>query len=181
MNNLGYWCQSSVDAYPDRAAIVDLSRDPPREVTYRELDERMNRVASLLTARGIEPGDRIAMAIGNRFEFVEIMYGAMRAGVVPVPLNTKLGADALDYILQDAGVVAAFVEPEANRFIVDVVDALALEHRVAFTSPHDGWSAYEPLLDGERSCVRPAPQSRTTTRRFSPTRPAPRANPREWC
>ena len=46
------------------------------------------------------------MSVGNRFEFVEIFFGAMRAGIVPVPLNTKLGAETLDYIMRDAECVA---------------------------------------------------------------------------
>ena len=150
MNNLGYWCSRAVERYPERLAIIDLSRDPPREVRYLELDERMDRVANLLAARGLSPGDRVAMAVGNRFEFVEIMYGAMRAGLVPVPLNTKLGRETLDYILRDASVVAAFVEPSCNRFVVDVVDALALPHRFSFDRVAAGWLDYEESLKGRR-------------------------------
>ena len=148
MNNLGYWCSRAVERYPERLAIIDLSRDPPREVRYLELDERMDRVANLLAARGLSPGDRVAMAVGNRFEFVEIMYGAMRAGLVPVPLNTKLGRETLDYILRDASVVAAFVEPSCNRFVVDVVDALALPHRFSLDKVAAGWLDYEESLQG---------------------------------
>ena len=146
MNNLGYWCSRAVERYPERLAMIDLSRDLPRELRYREIDERMDRVANLLGARGLSPGDRVAMAIGNRFEFVEIMYGAMRAGLVPVPLNTKLGRETLDYILRDASAVAAFVEPSCNRFIVDVVDALALPHRFSFEPIPAGWLDYEETL-----------------------------------
>jgi len=155
LNNLGYWCARAVERYPERAAIIDLSRDPAREVTYGEIDERMDRVASLLTAQGLVAGDRIAMAVGNRFEFVEIMYGAMRAGIVPVPLNTKLGSETIDYILKDAGVVAAFVEPSVNRFVVEVVDALALPHRFAFDPVPDGWTEYEAALEASEATFAP--------------------------
>lgn len=142
-DNLGYWCSRPVGQYPGRTALVDLSCEPAREVTYREIDERMNRVASLLTARGMRPGDRMAMAIGNRFEFVEILYGAMRAGVVPVPLNTRLGPETLEYILRDSGCVAAFVEPSSNRFVVGVVETLAVEHRFSLDPVPPGWTSYE--------------------------------------
>ena len=53
----------------------------------------------------------MAMAIGNRFEFVEVMYGAMRAGIVPVPLNTRLAADTLAFILENSGCRGAVVDP----------------------------------------------------------------------
>ena len=155
LTNLGYWCADAVERFPDRVALIDLSREPPREVTYRKLDERMDRLARLLTDRGLVPGDRIAMAIGNRFEFVEIMYGAMRAGIVPVPLNTKLGAETLDYIMKDAGVVAAFVEPEVNRFVVGVADGLGLRHRFAFEPLPEGWTAYETALEASESAFEP--------------------------
>ena len=81
--NLGYWSTAAAAQYPDKIAIFDLSRDPPRRVTYAELESRLDRVASTLARLGMSPGDRLAMAISNRFEFVETMFGAMRAGVVP--------------------------------------------------------------------------------------------------
>ena len=145
-NNMGYWCSEPVAQWPNRVAIFDLCGAAPREVTYGGLEERLNRFATLVVSLGLRPGDRIAMAIGNRFEFVEVMYGAMRAGIVPVPLNTKLSADTLDYTIRDAGCVAAFVEPQCNRFIVDVVDALGLETKFAFDPVPPGWAPYEAAL-----------------------------------
>ena len=145
-NNLGYWCSEAAAQAPRRSAIVDLCGEAPREVAYGELEQRLNRFANLVSGLGLQPGDRIAMAVGNRFEFVEIMYGAMRAGVVPVPLNTKLGAEILDYTIRDAGCVGAFVDPACNRAIVAVVDAIGIAHRYAFAPAPAGWSDYETAL-----------------------------------
>jgi long-chain acyl-CoA synthetase len=145
-NNLGYWSAAAAERDPDAVAMIDLKADVPREVSYGELEGRLDRFASLITAIGLRPGDRMAMAVANRFEFVEIMYGAMRAGVVPVPLNTKLGADTLDYTIRDAGCLAAFVEPSCNAEIVDVVNRAGLAHRFAFDPVPRGWQAYEPAL-----------------------------------
>ncbi len=96
-DNLGYFFRDSARKFADKVALIDLSAAKPREVTYRELDRRHDQFAALLHQLGLKPGDRIAMSVSNRFEFVEIMYGAMRAGVVPVPLNTKLGADTIEF------------------------------------------------------------------------------------
>lgn len=145
-DNLGYWCATSAANHPDRTALIDLSAGPAREITYGQLERRLNQVASLLAGWGLTPGNRMAMAVGNRFEFIEIMYGAMRAGVVPVPLNVKLGAETLEYILRDAGCVAAFVEPASNRFVVAATEAVGIEHRFAFDPVPEGWTAYEPAL-----------------------------------
>ena len=148
-HNLGYWCRGAVEEEPERVAIIDLCREIPREVTYHELEQRLNCFANLVSNLGLRPGDRIAMAIGNRFEFVEVMYGAMRAGVVPVPLNTKLGADTLDYTIRDAGCIAAFVDPDCNRSIIDVVEAGGIGLRYAFDPAPAGWSDYEASLNAQ--------------------------------
>ena len=146
MNNLGYFSHEAALQYPDQVAIIDLSHEPVREVAYSELDERMNRVANLLAARRLEPGDRLAMCIGNRFEFVEIMYGMMRAGIVPVPFNVKLGREVVEYILKDSGCRGAIVEPNVNKFMADVVDALNLPIRYSFAPASGGWLDYESSL-----------------------------------
>lgn len=147
--NLGYWCDRAVQNHPDRVCLIDLSREPAREVSYAELDARMDRVASLLTARGLGVGDRLAMSIGNRFEFVEVMYGAMRAGIVPVPLNTRQAAETLDYVVRDAGCVGAIVEPGAAEHAVPVLAGARLAVRIALGGPIDGWLDYDEALAGE--------------------------------
>ena len=86
------------------------------------------------------------MAVGNHFEFIEVMYGAMRAGIVPVPLNTKLGADVLEYILNDAHCVAAVVEPETNPWIVDVATRRPMRVRLGLGTVPAGWLDYEREL-----------------------------------
>src|SRR5215471_2567104 len=121
-DNIGYFSWAAAERRPEAIALIDLSRDQPVEITYGRLEERLDRFAALTKRLGLKPGDRLAMSVGNRFEFIEIMYGAMRAGVVPVPLNTRLGPDVLDYIMRDAACVAAVVEPSTNPRIVEVVE-----------------------------------------------------------
>jgi acyl-CoA synthetase (AMP-forming)/AMP-acid ligase II len=92
-------------------AIVDLSRpDSPREIGYDALDAGCDAVASALAARGLGPGDRVGILALNRPEYVETLFGAMRAGCVPVPLNVKLAADMLAFIARDAGLRLLFVD-----------------------------------------------------------------------
>jgi long-chain acyl-CoA synthetase len=156
-DNLGYFSHEAARANPDAVALIDLSVETPREVRYGELEERLDRLASLLVAKGLGPGDRLAMAVGNRFEFVEIMFGAMRAGIVPVPLNVKLGADVLAYIIADAGCRGAVVEPACNAFVSDVVDRAGLPVRIAFDPIPAGWDAYEPALQAASASFAPPP------------------------
>ena len=77
-------------------------------------------------------------------------------GVVPVPLNTRLGADVLDYIVKDAGCVAAVVEPAANPAFAEVVDKLGLQGP---SRPRDpcppGWLDYETELQATPAAFDP--------------------------
>jgi long-chain acyl-CoA synthetase len=112
--NLGYFFSDSVRRFPDKVAIVDLHGGRERQVTYAQLDERSDRVAGLVRRLGVKPGERVGMIVGNRVEFLEIFFGAMRAGAIPVAINTRLARDTLKFILEDAECRAAFVEPEAH-------------------------------------------------------------------
>ena len=105
-------------ARAERPAIIDLG-DPkqPRPVSFFELDAGCNAVARGLRKAGLVPGDRIGILSLNRPEFVMTLLGAMRAGVVPVPVNVKLPADAVGYILGDAGARMVFADANASRLV----------------------------------------------------------------
>ncbi len=162
MTNLGYWLSDARAEYPDRVALIDLSRTPPREVTYRELDERMDRVANLLATAGIGAGDRVALGVGNRFEFVEIMFGSMRCGAVPVPLNFKLSAESLTHVAADADCRAAFVETAVTPRSAAVIKQLGIERRWEVGAPgaasgpsSAGWFDYAAALAGASADFEP--------------------------
>jgi long-chain acyl-CoA synthetase len=119
-SNLGYFFRDSVRRFPDRVAIIDLHGGRERKVTYAQLDERADRAAGLVRRLGVKPGERVGMIVGNRVEFLEIFFGAMRAGAIPVAINTRLARDTLKFILEDAECRAAFVDPEASPYAVEV-------------------------------------------------------------
>ena len=81
------------------------------------------------------------------------MYGAMRAGIVPVPLNTKLGADTLEYTIRDAGCRAAVVDPAVSPVIVGVVDNEGLSVRIALDAPPAGWEDYDAAIAARGTAV----------------------------
>ncbi|HKQ28941.1 MAG TPA: class I adenylate-forming enzyme family protein [Burkholderiales bacterium] len=118
--NLGYFFADSVRRFSDKVAIIDLYGGEERNVTYAQLDERADRAAGLVRRLGVKPGERVGMIVGNRVEFLEIFFGAMRAGAIPVAINTRLARDTLKFILEDAECRAAFIEPQAHPNALEV-------------------------------------------------------------
>ncbi len=111
-------------------------------LSYASLAQRVERLAGGLARRlGLEPGDRVALTMGNCPEYLEIMYACWQAGLVVVPINAKLHASEFAYILENAGARLCFATPD----LADTVGSLAaLERCIAVPDPE-----YEALLTSE--------------------------------
>jgi long-chain acyl-CoA synthetase len=135
-------------------AIVDLSRpEAPREVTYAELDENCNAVAAGLAARGLTRGDRVGILALNRTEYIEALYGTMRAGAIPVPLNVKLPADALAFIARDAALSLLFVDATFRKVAPPGIPAVDFDADYAQFLEAGPFAAVEPGPDD--ICLQP--------------------------
>ena len=95
----------SVDRAPDDEAIVEVGGE---RVSYRELWDRASRVAGGLRAAGLRPGDRAAIRLGNGLAWVLAFWGCQLAGVVAVPVNTRLTDEEADYVVTDSGASYVF-------------------------------------------------------------------------
>ena len=84
---------------PDKPAII--MGNSGEVITYRELDECSNRVAQLLRSHGLQRGDHIGMMIENDRQFLEIVHGALRSGIVFTPISTHLREEEALYILEN--------------------------------------------------------------------------------
>lgn len=84
---------------PDAVAIVSMGHS----VTFGELDDRQRRFGGALRSAVLGTGDRIAIMSSNRVESLEVTIGALRAGIVPVPINPLLTSTEIDYLLEDSG------------------------------------------------------------------------------
>jgi long-chain acyl-CoA synthetase len=102
--NLAASLAHTADAQPDRVAIR-LGDDT---LSYRELDEASAQVAGLLAARGVGPGDPIAIMLPNVPEFAVVYFGVLRAGGAVVPMNPLLKAREVAYYLGDSGASVIF-------------------------------------------------------------------------
>jgi long-chain acyl-CoA synthetase len=153
--NLGFFFDHAVQRAPDKVAIIDLFGGRERCSTYRQLDARMNRVAGMLARLGVRPGERVAMLVGNRTEFVEFFFGAMRAGAIPLPLNTRLAGDTLAHIIKDAACVLAVVDPTSNRDALALAQSVPLRQRLLLDQDHAGFLAFEAEMGKPAAPVEP--------------------------
>jgi fatty-acyl-CoA synthase len=80
--------------------------------TFGELEERSERLAAALGARGVEPGDHVAMLQYNGIEFVEAFLAIQKLGACAVPVNFRLTREEVDYVLADCGATLAIADPE---------------------------------------------------------------------
>ena len=149
--NLGYFNHTAAAAHPNKIALIDLSREGDHVLTHSELDYRMDSVATLLSTLGMSAGDRLLLAMGNRFEFIEIFFGAMRAGLIPIPLNIKLGSDTINFVIKDSGCAGAIIEPGCNPEIVNIVEQHNLATLLAIDPAPAGWTNYEESLGNVHS------------------------------
>ena len=100
----GEWTLGSVlAARAAEAPEREIVRFEHEAVTYGSLDEAANRVANGLGRLGLVKGDRVAIMLGNRPEFLGLWFGLGRAGIVEVPLNTGLRGDMLVHMLNTCG------------------------------------------------------------------------------
>src|SRR4051794_15063014 len=96
--------RGTVERHGQRTAVVELGGG---SVTYRELWDRARAVAGGLRSRGVDPGARVALQIGNGLDWALAFWGAHLAGAVVVPLNTRLSEVEAGYVLGDCA--AAYV------------------------------------------------------------------------
>ena len=84
--------------FPERTA---LAANGTRS-TFRDLHDRVGRIAAALTKHGFKAGDRLALLLPNEPDYIELVYACARLGVIVVPLNTRLSVKEIDGILADA-------------------------------------------------------------------------------
>ncbi len=153
MPGIGYWLTKREVISPLKEAVVDGER----RLTYRQLNRRVNRLSWALKGLGLAKGDRLAMLSLNRLEFVEVIMAAAKLGLILVPLNWRLTAAELAYILTDSGARTLIFDPELERLAGEITASVDFDNRVVLGSKAClNAQPYEPLL-AEQSEAEPEP------------------------
>lgn len=131
-------------AHPDDPAIVGEGRS----VTFGELDTRSSQVAAGLVALGLDEGDRVAYLARNATEYWELFFGAAKAGVALVPLNFRLSAGEIEWILGDADPAVVVAEEHLADLVPPAYDGrrLVFAQGDAVVTARPGWQAFEDWL-----------------------------------
>ncbi|MGJ5010144.1 benzoate-CoA ligase family protein [Bradyrhizobium oligotrophicum] len=95
--------------------------DTVSELTYRGLQQQTCRVANMLRRLGVRREERVAMIMLDTVDFPAVFLGAMRAGIVPVPLNTLLTSEQYAYVLADCRARVLFVSEALYPVVKDIV------------------------------------------------------------
>ena len=121
-----------------------------RRISYAQALVLANRIANALAARGIAPGERVALLSKNSIELALWYYACSKAGVVPVPLNYRLAPPEWSYIVNDAGARLLFAQDTLAEAIAPVRAELASVRRfVALGADVAGWERFESFVDGQ--------------------------------
>src|SRR5687767_6936300 len=145
----------SAYVYPDKIAVVHGER----RYTYRQFEERVNRLASRLRALGLRHLDRVAFIAPNTPAMLEAHFGVPAAGLVLVPINTRLSSDEIAYILQHSGSRVVFVDHELEGLVKPIdltgVRVIRIDDTGAAGDPYEDFLAQgspapcEPWIQAE--------------------------------
>lgn len=139
--NLSYTLQRVAEFQPHRPAVTEEGRS----LSYAALEDQVARIAGVLRARhSLKPGDRVGIWMENCLEYLPIMFGAWRAGLAAVPINAKLHARELQWILDNSGAKLCVVTPDKASQLADLPNGASLPP-VIVTGSRD----HAALLEGE--------------------------------
>jgi long-chain acyl-CoA synthetase len=126
-----------IDRTADRERVAFIGLDAAGRATehrFGDIDERADAIARALRAQGHAPQDRIALLAANSVDYVVSLLGILRAGLVAVPVNFKLPAALIAFVLQDSGARLVLCDAERRALVPDGLSAL-----VFGTQAFDTW------------------------------------------
>ncbi len=109
----------NLGARPQKVAVIDAEG----RYTFAEVAERAERAGAALIVLGLDPGDRVALVLQDGVDFVTSFLGAIRVGLVPIPLNTLFPAPDLAYILSDSGARAVVVSEPLTAVVSEAIES----------------------------------------------------------
>jgi fatty-acyl-CoA synthase len=143
---IGHWITRRVFYSGDHIAIVDGDR----RISYAEFDLRTDQLAAALRGRGVRQGDRVACLQYNGAPFLELLFATAKLGAIFVPINFRLAAPEVTYLLADCGADVFIWSGSLSKLARDALSGDGLRVRLCATvegEPSGGEVDYETLVD----------------------------------
>jgi acyl-CoA synthetase (AMP-forming)/AMP-acid ligase II len=145
--NLGQNLKINAKKFPHRVALKDSNRS----FTYREANERTNRLSHSLISLGLTKGDKVAVILENSIEIIEIYLAAAKTGLVIVPINFRLVAHEIAYILDDSDAKALILHDEFASEVEKIKPSLGKivsKNYFVVGDERNGYIEYERFIHG---------------------------------
>lgn len=147
--NIGEIVNVNAKKYPDKLAL----KDTRKRLSFKDLNERTNRLANGILKSGIKKGDKVAILSNNCIEFMELFVAAAKGGFIVVPLNFRLHPDDINFIINNSDAKWLFVESRfyaTTKKIWEDAKELGFENIelvLIADNPAKGWKFYEDLVE----------------------------------
>ncbi len=130
---------------PDKPAII--MGNSGKVTTYAELDERTNRIAQLFRSHGLQRGDHIGMMLENDPQFLEIVQGALRCGLIFTPISTHLRKEETQYILENCNAKLFIGSKKLAAVAEELVGGIpAIQHYYMINGTVPGFESWEDAV-----------------------------------
>ena len=175
-------CADLLDRNVDEGRSAKLAfRDPARDLTYGALAEESCRFANALMRLGLRREERVALLMTDTVDFPIAFLGAIRAGVVPIPLNTMLGPEQYAYMLSDSRARALVVSDVLYAAIAPAFGAAPDLAHIVVAGPKaiEGRVSFNDLLSRESAAFETASDPSSTISPSGSIPPARRAHRKE--
>ena len=143
--NLGQNFSVNAKKFVDKVALKEINRS----FTYGQTNERVNRLAHSLLSLGLIKGDKVAVLLENSVEIVELYLSTAKTGLIIVPINFRLGAKDVAYILNNSDAKALFTHDQFASTIDGIRGELAnlpAENYFVVGDHASGYTSYESFL-----------------------------------
>lgn len=140
MTSIASWITRRAERSPDSVALVDAHSG--ESFSYAEIAGRVARRAGTLRALGVRQGDRVMVVSMNSVEMIEVVFATARIGAITVPVNFRLSADEIAYLITDARPSVVVHDHSFAGLSADAIEASALN--VPATHVDDLLSDAEP-------------------------------------
>jgi len=149
--NISEMLATNARRYPDDTALIQIKPGEKlrQEITWREFDQRANRVASALVDRGIKKGDKVIHWMRNSINWLEAYFGIIRTGAWAVPLNYRFSSSDLKYCADIAEAKVMILGEEFRESVETTRSQLPTIERYILVSQHPpkDMESFEEVID----------------------------------